>query len=111
MSLTTREACGIKLDRNSVVIVDEAHNLLDTIAHIHSAEVRLADLQHANLQIARYQSRYSSRLSPKHLLNVKQVVFIITHLLKLAAKVAKPQLMSVGQVWPPTNFSESFPPI
>jgi chromosome transmission fidelity protein 1 len=35
----TRESVGIKL-KNSVVIIDEAHNLLDTIAHIHSSEIR-----------------------------------------------------------------------
>jgi chromosome transmission fidelity protein 1 len=34
----TREACGINLT-GSVVIIDEAHNLLDTISHIHSSEV------------------------------------------------------------------------
>ena len=36
---STREACGINL-KNSVVIIDEAHNVLETIAHIHSAEVK-----------------------------------------------------------------------
>ena len=35
----TRDSIGIKL-KNSVVIIDEAHNLLDTISHIHSSEVR-----------------------------------------------------------------------
>jgi chromosome transmission fidelity protein 1 len=34
----TREACGINV-AGSVVIIDEAHNLLDTIRHIHSSEV------------------------------------------------------------------------
>jgi chromosome transmission fidelity protein 1 len=35
----TRDSLGIKL-KNSVVIIDEAHNLLDTISHIHSSEVK-----------------------------------------------------------------------
>ena len=34
----TRDTIGIRL-KNSVVIVDEAHNLLDTISHIHSIQV------------------------------------------------------------------------
>ena len=35
---STREACGIKLDGN-VVIIDEAHNLIDTISSVHSVEI------------------------------------------------------------------------
>lgn len=34
----TRNAAGIKL-KDQVVIIDEAHNLIDTITCIHSAEV------------------------------------------------------------------------
>lgn len=34
----TRSAAGIKL-KDQVVIIDEAHNLIDTITCIHSAEV------------------------------------------------------------------------
>lgn len=34
----TRKASGIKL-KDSVVIIDEAHNLVDTIGNIHSVEV------------------------------------------------------------------------
>jgi len=35
---STREACGIQLDGN-VVIIDEAHNLIDTISSVHSIEI------------------------------------------------------------------------
>ena len=35
---STREACGIKLKGN-VVIIDEAHNLIDTISSVHSVEI------------------------------------------------------------------------
>ena len=35
---STREACGIKLDGN-IVIIDEAHNLIDTISSVHSVEI------------------------------------------------------------------------
>lgn len=33
-----REACGIRLKGN-VVIIDEAHNLIETISNIHSLEI------------------------------------------------------------------------
>lgn len=34
----TRDASGIRL-KNNVVIIDEAHNVLEAIANIHSAQV------------------------------------------------------------------------
>ena len=34
----TREACGVKLKGN-IVIIDEAHNLIETISNIHSVEI------------------------------------------------------------------------
>ena len=34
----TREAVGVKV-KDSVIIIDEAHNLMDTISSIHSAEI------------------------------------------------------------------------
>ena len=34
----TREACGIKLAGN-VVIIDEAHNLIDTISNVYSVQI------------------------------------------------------------------------
>lgn len=35
---STREASGIRLEGN-IFIIDEAHNLLDTIGHIHSSQI------------------------------------------------------------------------
>ena len=35
----TRQAAGIRL-QGQVVVIDEAHNLIDTITNIHSLEVR-----------------------------------------------------------------------
>lgn len=35
---STREACGIRLKGN-VVIIDEAHNLVETISNLHSVEI------------------------------------------------------------------------
>ena len=35
---STREACGIRLDGN-IVIIDEAHNLIDTISSVYSVEI------------------------------------------------------------------------
>ncbi len=38
MHKSTREACGIEM-RDNVVIIDEAHNLPDAICSMHSSEI------------------------------------------------------------------------
>lgn len=73
---------GINL-KNSVVIVDEAHNLLDTLAHIHSIEIRRSQLTQAKGQVQRYLDRYRSRLKAKNLLYIKQIIFILTNFVSL----------------------------
>ena len=44
----TREAVGVKLKGN-VVIIDEAHNLLDTIASVYSVEITGAHVSKSEL--------------------------------------------------------------
>ncbi|KAJ1522967.1 hypothetical protein ONE63_002104 [Megalurothrips usitatus] len=78
----TREACGIQL-KNNIVIIDEAHNLLDAIGNIHSAQVNGYQLSHAHSQLIQYRDRYQSRFNPKTLLNLGQVIFVIGKLIKI----------------------------
>lgn len=84
----TRESLGIKL-KNSVVIVDEAHNLLDTISHIHSSEIRGDQLLMTHDQLSQYLDRYRSRLKAKNLLYIKQMLFILNNFLKQVGLSAK----------------------
>uniref|UniRef100_A0A182VWI0 DNA 5'-3' helicase n=1 Tax=Anopheles minimus TaxID=112268 RepID=A0A182VWI0_9DIPT len=79
---STRQQSGIDL-RNSILIIDEAHNLLDTIAAIHSQELRKEQLQQAKLHLSAYKARYFSRFSTKNLLRINQLIFIATRLGKL----------------------------
>lgn len=53
---STRLSLGIKLKGN-VLIVDEAHNLLDAIERMHSAEITGKNLLHSFNQLSRYQNR------------------------------------------------------
>ncbi|XP_035897668.1 ATP-dependent DNA helicase DDX11 [Anopheles stephensi] len=78
----TRQQSGIEL-RDAILIIDEAHNLLDTIAAIHSQEVRQEQLRQAKLHLSAYKARYFSRFSTKNLLRINQVIFIATRLEKL----------------------------
>jgi len=78
----TRKAVGINLD-NSIVIIDEAHNLLETITNIHSASLTGVQLGLAYSQLTQYKDRYSSRLKAKNILYIKQLLFILSNLIKL----------------------------
>lgn len=78
----TREACGISL-KNNVVIIDEAHNLLDAIGNIHSAQVNGYQLSHAHSQLVQYRDRYQKRFNPKTLLHLGQVIFIVAKLIRV----------------------------
>ena len=80
--------------KNSIVIIDEAHNLLDTISQIHSAEVSSDILDYASQQVNQYFGRYKSRLLPKNLLYIKQVKFILSKMKKLLESTKTSKLMS-----------------
>ncbi|NWZ64301.1 DDX11 helicase, partial [Acrocephalus arundinaceus] len=72
----TRSAAGIKL-KDQVVIIDEAHNLIDTITCIHSAEVSGSQLCCAHSQLSQYMDRYRKRLKAKNLMYIKQILYLL----------------------------------
>ena len=57
-----REAVGIDL-RGSVVVVDEAHNLVDAVGRAHSAQVSISQLQASKAQLSAYLTHFRQRLS------------------------------------------------
>nr|XP_021390757.1 ATP-dependent DNA helicase DDX11 isoform X2 [Lonchura striata domestica] len=72
----TRNAAGIKL-KDQVVIIDEAHNLIDTITCIHSAEVSGSQLCCAHSQLLQYMERYRKHLKAKNLMYIKQILYLL----------------------------------
>ncbi|RWS27804.1 Chl1p-like protein, partial [Leptotrombidium deliense] len=77
----TRKSYGIDLNDN-IVIVDEAHNLLETISSVHSSFINGGNLVDCHSKLSQYLLRYNSRLTPKNLMYVKQLIFVISSLLK-----------------------------
>ncbi|XP_054094060.1 ATP-dependent DNA helicase DDX11 isoform X4 [Callithrix jacchus] len=72
----TRQAAGIRL-QDQVVIIDEAHNLIDTITGMHSVEVSGSQLCQAYSQLLQYMERYSKRLKAKNLMYLKQILYLL----------------------------------
>lgn len=51
-----REASGIRLEGN-IVLIDEAHNLLETINAVYSVMITGAQLSKAHSQLSQYEQR------------------------------------------------------
>jgi chromosome transmission fidelity protein 1 len=60
-----------------VVIIDEAHNLMDAIAGIYSVSVTLEEVQQARAQLTVYLQRFRNKLKGKNRVYVAQTVRIL----------------------------------
>lgn len=96
---STRLQSGIDI-RDSIIIVDEAHNLMDTISAIHSSDLSLDQLRTALQQVRAYRMKFQGRFKASNLLKIKQIEFIIKQLVRLlstdddAQKEQQPQQVS-----------------
>lgn len=77
---TARDALGISF-KDHVVIVDEAHNLMDAILGIYTIEVSLAQLQRGREQLTVYLQKYRNRLKGKNRVYVTQIVRLLDSLI------------------------------
>lgn len=78
----TRESFGISL-KDNVVIIDEAHNLVEAIHGIYSVKITGGQVLDCLSQLNHYMIRYNTRLSPYNLMNLKQLSLVITSLVKI----------------------------
>eukprot|EP00889_Picochlorum_renovo_P005460 jgi/Picre1/32490/NNA_007836.t1 len=84
----TREALGLNI-RDNVIIVDEAHNLVDAINNSHSTSLTREDLEVAICQVEFYFNRFKTRLASR---NAKTVQILL-----LAAQAILQWLNSVDK--------------
>ncbi|KZF21810.1 ATP-dependent RNA helicase CHL1 [Xylona heveae TC161] len=70
---SARESLDINLKGN-VVIIDEAHNLMDAISAIYSTTISHSVLKRARTQLAIYLQKFRNRLKGKNRVYVTQVV-------------------------------------
>ncbi|KAG6008263.1 hypothetical protein E4U21_004725 [Claviceps maximensis] len=78
---TAREALGIKLEGN-VVIIDEAHNIMDAIANVHAADIKLSDLRKGRAMLGVYVKRFGKKLKGINRVNVGRVGRVIDGLIE-----------------------------
>lgn len=82
---SARDALGISL-KGHVVIIDEAHNLMDAIAGIYGAEMSSRELQLGKEMLVNYMKRFASRLKGKNRMYLAQVVRVVNSLIEYLQK-------------------------
>lgn len=91
---SAREALNLSI-KNHVVIIDEAHNLMDAIAGIHSVTVSFSQLQTAITQLTTYARKFKNRLKGKNRNYVAQVIRLVSsiadHLREISQRKAPPE--------------------
>ncbi|KAJ5633002.1 hypothetical protein N7490_009341 [Penicillium lividum] len=96
---SAREALNLSV-KGHVVIIDEAHNLMDAIAGIHSVTVSLCQLQTAISQLTTYARKFKTRLKGKNRSYLAQVI-------RLVSSIAS-HLQSISERNGPTEGSVQF---
>ncbi|KAF6213519.1 hypothetical protein GE061_011239 [Apolygus lucorum] len=77
----TRESSQLEI-KNAVIIIDEAHNLLETVSHIHSSEVSGQQITYALSQLIQYRDKFEKRFSSMNLLHLNQLIYVLKSLIK-----------------------------
>ncbi|KAI5919437.1 helicase C-terminal domain-containing protein [Camillea tinctor] len=73
---TARDALGIKLGGN-VVIIDEAHNIMDAVANVYASEIGLRELRRARQMLGVYVKKFGKKLKGENRVMVAQVARVV----------------------------------
>ncbi|XP_015179971.1 PREDICTED: probable ATP-dependent RNA helicase DDX11 [Polistes dominula] len=84
----TRISSGINLKGN-VLIIDEAHNLLEAIERMYSASITGRNILHAYNQLSQYQKKYQNLFNAKNVLHLNQLSFCLKKFLTVFGATTK----------------------
>ncbi|RPA73019.1 DNA repair helicase [Ascobolus immersus RN42] len=103
---SAREALGISL-KNNVVIIDEAHNLMDTISALYSTTITLSQVQRAELQLKGYLHKFGKRLKGKNRVYIAQILKLLIGLREFLEKekTTNPKSTTDTRIVPPTDIT------
>lgn len=85
---SAREALDLSL-KGHVVIIDEAHNLINAISSIYSINVSITQLKRCQAQLEVYLSKFRNRLKGKNKVYVMQVTRILNTLSSYLEELGK----------------------
>ncbi|QDZ21842.1 DNA repair helicase [Chloropicon primus] len=73
LSKSVRETSGVRV-KDSVVIIDEAHNVADAVNNMHSVVLSLVQVKTAKRQVLVYYNRFKNMFSPTNGRNVQMIL-------------------------------------
>ncbi|PKC11424.1 DNA repair helicase [Rhizophagus irregularis] len=85
---SSRESMGISL-KNNIVIIDEAHNLVDTVTSVHTVQIDLPQIVKVHSQLNAYLDRYKKRLLGKNIMYIQQILSLLDALIKCLTSFEK----------------------
>lgn len=93
---SARESLGIDstMLSNSIIIFDEAHNLVDTIQDLFSVELSLYHIDRSLEQLTKYSSKHGSRCSDATRVTVQQAITICKKLSYFIRRLGDQLLLS-----------------
>jgi chromosome transmission fidelity protein 1 len=83
----TRTGVGLSINSNSVILLDEAHNIIESISNMYSTQISFTQLQDCHNGLKLYTKKYLSRFNPQNLLKYKQLTFIVKNLVNYLGKI------------------------
>ncbi|KAH7103380.1 DNA repair helicase [Auriculariales sp. MPI-PUGE-AT-0066] len=99
---SAREATGIDV-KGHVVIIDEAHNLIDTLLSIHSMTLSLQTVRDSLEQLRAYHDRFKGRLAGRHLVQLRRLTNVVAAVEKFCIEqgkaMIKPNAGEQSKMW------------
>ncbi|CCE66197.1 hypothetical protein TPHA_0P00390 [Tetrapisispora phaffii CBS 4417] len=104
LSESTRISMGIDL-KNSIVVIDEAHNLIDTVNSIHSAQISLQELIMSQKGLTLYLKKFQKRLNGGNRVNILKLIKLFSILNEFIKKTYKKagQKINVNDIFSGSN--------
>ncbi|ANB14288.1 Chl1p [Sugiyamaella lignohabitans] len=106
---SSRDALGIDLE-DSIVVIDEAHNLLDTISSLNSMAVSVTEVRMAHKGLQIYWKKFAKKLNSRNRVYLSHTMKIVGALEKFMIECEKkpPKEVALGtEVNPAKIFDES----
>jgi chromosome transmission fidelity protein 1 len=91
-----REASGINL-RENIVIIDEAHNLVETMNEIYSVLLSMRTLLQAHHQVSRYYETYQNRLHANNTSYIQQILELLSAFIQYLKSQSSRQFANLTQ--------------